>query len=143
MKLTGTIILLAFGLLGGFCCLKLDSDFLYQEQPEKFVRNTENRPDVWFLEKSRWQYSEEFGYEYGPETVYGGSSVKGKVQSCWFWPANARGNMGLIDGNYDEAELKILVFGDLIHSSNRHRGRPSRNYLARLFATLFREGAQA
>jgi hypothetical protein len=64
------------------------------------------------VQKSRWQHHPKYGYVYGSETVHGGSTDGGKVQSCWYWPANKRGNMGLIRGDYGTADLKVLVFGD-------------------------------
>jgi lysophospholipase L1-like esterase len=74
--------------------------------------STGDRPSVWFLEKSRWNYHPKYGYAYGTETIRGGSAFGGKIQSCWYWPANNRGNMGLIRGDYNSADLKVLVFGD-------------------------------
>lgn len=86
--------------------------WLYNQEPGKFQVSGDGHPPVWFFSKSRWHFSEKYGFEYGPETVYGGSASDGTVRSCWSWPANARGNMGLIEGDYDSADLKVLVFGD-------------------------------
>ncbi|MBT4701057.1 MAG: SGNH/GDSL hydrolase family protein [Rhodospirillaceae bacterium] len=87
---------------------------LTSQQPAEFISedNSSVRPAVWFMEKSRWKHHPVYGYTYGLETIQGGSSAGGKVRSCWYWPANDRGNMGLIRGDYESADLKILVFGD-------------------------------
>ncbi len=87
---------------------------LQNQHPKEFIGNNADtsRPSVWFMEKSRWQYHPDYGYSYGPETISGGSTSGGKVQGCWYWPANERGNMGLIRGDYASAELKVAVFGD-------------------------------
>ena len=86
--------------------------WLFDQDPGKFEVSGSDRPSVWFFEKTRWHFNEKYGFDYGPETVYGGSAVGGVVRSCWEWPANSRGNMGLIEGDYDTADLKVLVFGD-------------------------------
>lgn len=98
--------------VGIFLVEGLYRGWLYTNQPEVFQVSGEEHPTIWFFEKSRWWFNEAHGFEYGPETVYGGSASDGAVKSCWSWPANSRGNMGIIEGSYDEADLKVLVFGD-------------------------------
>lgn len=86
---------------------------LHNKHPDRFMQdNPDQRPAVWFMERARWQFSEKYGYEYGLGDVYGGSADSGLVRSCWTYPVNAQGNMGTIVGDYNQAKLKVLVFGD-------------------------------
>lgn len=106
-------ILLLSGLIVGFAMAEaLYRGWLAHHEPDRFKVSDSGHPDVWFFEKSRWTYNEAYGFEYGPEIVHGGSATGGLVRSCWTWPANARGNMGFIEGDYETADLKVLVFGD-------------------------------
>lgn len=108
-------VLIAVGLGVGFVGTEAGYRYyLYHTQPDKFVRPpaASERPPVWFFEDTPWRFDREFGYVYKPGTFYGGSIQNGKVTSCWDWITNKRGNIGRIKGDYDTAQLKILVFGD-------------------------------
>ncbi len=114
IRLFGTLILVTISTAAGFSSVELSYRyFLMMNNPEQFRNlDNKNRPGVWFLQYSRWKHHPDFGYTYGSETIHGGSASNGQVISCWSWPANDRGNMGLIRGEYDTADIKILVFGD-------------------------------
>ncbi len=107
-----TILLVAGIVVGGLISEVGFRLFLLQKSPQSFIANDEKRPNVWFLSEPRWVFHEDYGYEYGVNKVHGGSSSSGEVTSCWSWPVNSRGNMGLIEGDYHSADLKIAVFGD-------------------------------
>ncbi|MBO6784884.1 MAG: SGNH/GDSL hydrolase family protein, partial [Alphaproteobacteria bacterium] len=108
-----SIVLTLVGLLVGIAAAEAAyRAWLFDQETDRFRISAEDRPNVWFFETTRWHFNAEHGFEYGPETVYGGSIVDGLVRSCWSWPANERGNMGLIEGDYETADLKVLVFGD-------------------------------
>ena len=64
--------------------------------------------------ESPYRYSEEFGYEYVPGSINGGHIHDGTVLECYdpIWVINERGNPGRINGSYDEADLRVLAFGD-------------------------------
>ena len=88
--------------------------YLYKSEPQQFVLSpvAAEHPAVWYFQDSPWRYNEAFGYEYVPGIFQGGSITEGKVQSCWDWHTNVRGNIGRIKGDYASADLKVLVFGD-------------------------------
>ena len=136
IKIFGLLLLLSIGIVIGGMASEIGFRFYLKNiSPHKFVSETEDRPNVWFLQKSRWHFHKAHGYSYGPETVYGGTAVGGEVRSCWSWPANARGNMGLIEGSYDDADIKIAVFGDSftaqIDTSTDDRGIAWPNFFQR------------
>ncbi len=115
MKLNfiGPILLLLVGIFVGVFLTEVGLRiYLIQKFPHRFISDAVERPNVWFFSESRWSFDKNYGYVYGPETVHGGSTVGGAVTSCWYWPANPRGNMGIINGDYNEADIKIAVFGD-------------------------------
>jgi hypothetical protein len=63
---------------------------------------------------SHWEFDEQFGYVYPPGRVIAYTGVgAGRVTGCdRLNVMNKEGNIGPIVGNYREAALKILVFGD-------------------------------
>jgi hypothetical protein len=70
----------------------------------------------WYLQSSPVAYNEAFGFDYVPGTYQGGYVYDGQVIECWnpvsWWVINERGNSGRIAGDYDDASLKVLAFGD-------------------------------
>ncbi len=90
--------------------------YLYETKPHRFlpVLAKDEHPSLWYFQKSPYQYSEEFGYEYVPGIFNGGYINNGTVMDCYerLCAINERGNSGRIKGSYDDADLKILVFGD-------------------------------
>jgi hypothetical protein len=82
---------------------------LYRTQPARFqplILQTD------FFQRSPWLYNETYGWDYQPGETYGGTIADGVVISCWRWLANERGNVGRVQGSYEDADLKVLVFGD-------------------------------
>jgi len=126
------LLLLVSTLIGAVASEAAYRFWIYRQSPQRFlpVSGVQERPDVWFMSKPRWQFSEAFGYEYGSETIQGGSTSKGVVRSCWDWPANELGNMGRIEGSYQEASLKVLVFGDS-WTAQTHDNQAWPNFLQR------------
>lgn len=106
-------LLLAISLAVGFVLLELAHRYLLSRQfPERFVTAGGAAPDLWFFQASPWRFNRDFGYEYVPGTIHGGSSAAGRITSCWTWWTNPDGNIGRIDGDYASADYKVLVFGD-------------------------------
>jgi len=126
----GSILLVVSLICGLLLSEMLYRVWLSSEFSDQFISSGsgEQHPPVWFFEQSRWRFNEEFGYEYGPETVYGGSAMDGTVRSCWSWPSNSRGNMGEIKGSYDDSDIKILVFGDS-WTAQQHENQTWPNFL--------------
>lgn len=98
-----------FGLLlveGGY------RSYLYWQHPYYFKGDS----GFWYLQASPVAFSEPFGFEYVPGTYQGGYVYDGQVIDCWdpvtWWAINERGNSGQIKGSYEDATLKVLVFGD-------------------------------
>jgi hypothetical protein len=73
-----------------------------------------------FFQQAPWLYNEAHGWDYQPGATYGGTIANGAVISCWRWLANERGNIGRIQGSYEDADLKVLVFGDSWTSQPHH-----------------------
>lgn len=71
-------------------------------------------PTYSFYNRSHWEFDREFGYRYPPgRRLLHGSVTDGRLSTCdEIDTINARGNIGPIRGDYDSAELKILLFGD-------------------------------
>lgn len=102
-----------------FACITTEAGyrvFLYKTQPDRFESawSTGNHPSFYYFQDSPFSYSEEFGYEYVPGSTDGGYIYDGRVLECYddFWVSNERGNPGPIVGSYEEAEVKVLAFGD-------------------------------
>ena len=103
------------------CSLTLG--FVVSEAAYRYILYTQNedrfrKPELDHLgvyDKSHWSYSEKFGYGYPPKRKihYTGINRDGVVKNCAMIDViNERGNIGPIEGNYDKADLKVLVFGD-------------------------------
>jgi len=71
-------------------------------------------PSYSFYNRSHWEYDRALGYRYpaGRKLLHG-SVTNGRLSTCdEIDTINERGNIGPIRGDYDSAELKILLFGD-------------------------------
>jgi hypothetical protein len=81
-------------------------------QPHRFVRGAANGFSV--IDRPMWIYDEQFGYVYPKgERIHFTHITKGRVVACSFWTGfNEQGNIGVVEGDYATADLKILVFGD-------------------------------
>ena len=102
-----------------FACVLAEAAYrliLYKAEPHRFVAAFESitHPSFFYFQDSPFRYSEEFGYEYVPGTVTGGYIYDGRVLDCYdnFWVTNRRGNPGPIRGSYEDADIKVLAFGD-------------------------------
>lgn len=86
---------------------------LYNQNMSRFHVAESNHIGVY--DKSHWIYDERFGYGYPPgrKINYTGIGRNGEVLACNLIDViNDRGNIGPIEGNYENADLKILIFGD-------------------------------
>lgn len=123
----GSAILFIFSIvIGALLCEAGYRYFLYQDVPERFTRPTAQQLGVY--DKSHWVFDEEFGYGYPPKRVINYTNiVNGRVSGCGVVDViNEQGNIGPIVGNYDDAEIKIAVFGDSWAAFNiNHRTWPS------------------
>jgi hypothetical protein len=65
---------------------------------------------------SGWTYDQEVGYRYKPDQVWMGGLVQnGRLLGCNSQSrTDARGNMGSSGAGYDDAEVKVLGFGDSV-----------------------------
>lgn len=106
------ILLAVFSVLIVF----VSAEVLYRVRLYKYIpQTTRTRPPfLLFYRSPIYEYSEEFGYSYRPNT-----SMDLRVldrQGCLVGfasiPINERGNFGRIKGVYEKADLKILLFGD-------------------------------
>lgn len=97
--------------------------YLVTSMPDRFVSSgmTGDHPSLWYYQHSPYRYSEEFGYEYVPGVHNGGAINNGKVTSCFssLMNINERGNVARIRGSYEDAEIRVLVFGDSFGVSGR------------------------
>jgi len=96
--------------------------YLYHQEPYYFQNDS-----LWYLQASPIRFSEEFGFTYIPGTYDGGAIYNRQVTHCWSpmqdWVINERGNSGRIKGRYEDAELRILVFGDSVTQRPRKNER--------------------
>ena len=97
--------------------------YLVTSMPDRFVSSetTGDHPSLWYYQHSPYRYSKEFGYEYVPGVHNGGAINNGKVTSCFssIMNINERGNMAQIRGSYENAKIRVLVFGDSFGVSGR------------------------
>jgi hypothetical protein len=85
---------------------------LHVASPERFTRKPPGAIGVYG--KPFWIYDEQFGYVYPKgESIPIATIAENKVVLCSrFSDFNEQGNVGKVFGDYDTADLKILVFGD-------------------------------
>ena len=97
--------------------------YLVTSMPDRFVSSgtTGDHPSLWYYQHSPYHYSEAFGYEYVPGVYNGGVIDNGKVTTCFsnLMNINERGNVARIRGSYEDAEIRVLVFGDSFGVSSR------------------------
>ena len=85
------------------------------KSPERFAKGdtTKDLPTIGVYNRSLWEFDRDCGYRYASGDIYLSHVDKGQVTGCTRIPsANARGNMGRIKGSWEEADIKIAVFGD-------------------------------
>lgn len=114
VAILGSVLLVLFGCLVGLGLSEAGyRAYLYRSQPERFT-SPDRESYFTAYNVSHWEFDEEFGYVYPPERVIDYTGAKdGYVKDCdRFKVINKYGNIGPIVGSYEEADLKILVFGD-------------------------------
>ena len=117
-------LLVMLGCLVGFVLSEAGfRSFLYVKYPGMFRRSP---PDQRFAayDVSHWEFDERFGYVYPPGRVIHQTNVQdGRVTSCQRLDViNKYGNIGPVVGDYHQAKVKVLVFGDS-WSAFHHDGR--------------------
>lgn len=121
------VINTSLSLLGaflGFCISEATYRiYLYRTEPYQFKGDR----NVWYLHSSPVRFSEEFGFEYVPGEHDGGAIYNGRVIACWSpmeeWLINDQGNTGRIKGTYENANFKVLVFGDSFTQRPRYNSQ--------------------
>jgi lysophospholipase L1-like esterase len=104
--------------------------YLYHKAQERFVRKLPGPLTVYG--EPFWIYDEQFGYRYpNGEPVPTATIHEGRVVRCSeLRIANRQGNIGEIIGDYDSADVRILVFGDSFTATS-HDGTTWPNLLQR------------
>lgn len=109
-----------------FACMALVSElvyraYLYQKAQDRFVRKSPGPLTVYG--EPFWIYDEQFGYRYpNGEPVPIATIHEGRVVDCSeLRIANRQGNIGDIIGEYEKADVRILVFGDSFTATS-HNG---------------------
>jgi len=109
--------------------------YLYVKYPAMFRRSP---PDtrIGAYNVSHWEFDERFGYVYPPGRIIHMTKIQdGRVSDCRRRDViNRYGNLGPIVGDYQAAELKILVFGDSWSAFN-HDGRTWPLFLQEILET--------
>ncbi len=97
----------------------------------------EEAPSFGVYNPPPWEFDDQFGFGYVPSLDWWTANIRdGAFKQCNFQPRNnERGNIGDIEGDYDAASLKILVFGDSFAAMNPGwEGRTWPNWLQRKLA---------
>lgn len=121
MKALASFLLIAASTLFAFGLLEAGYRFiLKQDVPERFAY-----ADVGMIQAfdvSHWNFDQKFGYGYPPKRKIAHTAITdGKVASCTLIDViNERGNIGPIEGSYEDAELKIAIFGDSWSAFNQN-----------------------
>ena len=70
-------------------------------------------PIIGVYNRSLWRFDEAEGFQYVQEAIFNAHILGGRFLSCGrIPPINKYGNIGLAEGNYEDAEIKLAVFGD-------------------------------
>ena len=103
---------------------------LERKNPSMFEASVDGRPrSLWFAHRSLWEYDQERGYNYvRNSTIWTGTLVNGVLTGTAPAHTNERGGLDSIIGDYDRAELKILLVGDSF-SAVAQQGRSWPNFL--------------
>ena len=85
---------------------------LRDQVPERFAYDDNGQMEV--FDRSHWVFDLETGYGYPPKRKIAHTAIQdGRVVSCTLIDViNERGNIGPIEGSYEDADLKIAIFGD-------------------------------
>src|SRR5882724_5839297 len=93
--------------------------YLYVKHPNYFRAADVAAADFWVQTQSFWRYDPDYGYGYVPSLTVDVTTLKaGAVTQCsQMTVANSRGNSGPPVPDFDEADVKIAVFGDSFTSA--------------------------
>ena len=123
MRLSNLMLIVISSLLGLMVVEIGYRSYLFSTMPDRFISSatTGDETSLWYYQTSPYRYSEQFGYEYVPGLHNGGAIGNGKVTACYssLMNINERGNVGSIRGSYEDADLRVLVFGDSFGVSGR------------------------
>lgn len=124
LSLVFVSVLISFVLLeGGY------RSYLYLKDPKLFVQEARRPRSLSFISRTLWEFDEEFGYRYRRDSpLVTGSLLDGQVVQCSQLGPNELGGMGTKTVWRDDAELRILVFGDSFTATSE-RGRTWTDYL--------------
>jgi len=108
-----TAVAIAVGIEGGYRL------YLYLKHPNYFTATDLDAAEFSVLSKSFWQYNPDYGYGYVPSLTVDATMLKaGLVTKCdEMTVANAQGNSGPPVPDFDEADVKIVIFGDSFTSA--------------------------
>ncbi len=122
-----SLLILVACAVGFVICEIAYRSYLYVAEPYHF----QGDDNLWYFQTSPYRFNAEFGFEYVPGSYVGGAAYEGRVIACWDrmeeWEINGRGNSGRIKGSYEDAEFKILAFGDSF--TQRARLAPNGDYM--------------
>jgi hypothetical protein len=113
LRLVVTVTAIAIGIELGY------RGYLYFKHPNYFTAASVDAADFSVLNKSFWQYDRDHGYGYVPSLTADVTTLKaGAVIKCTqMTVANSQGNSGPPVPDFDQADVKIVVFGDSFTSA--------------------------
>jgi len=108
------IVTVALGIVAGLVAVELLYRVYLHLDPPPQYSGTAASEALGVLDRSRWEYDAELGYVYpAGRDLHVTGLQDGQVTSCEIQDdINEIGNIGPIIGDYDAAELKVLLFGD-------------------------------
>jgi hypothetical protein len=109
LRLLVTVVAMAVGVEGGYRL------FLLFKYPEHFKSNTAiDTAEFSIWSASPWRYDPAYGYGYVPALKVDNVQLAGSiVTGCGqFSVANEKGNLGPPVPDFDEADFRVVVFGD-------------------------------
>lgn len=130
VAMVGTLLLVVAGcLLGALFAEAGYRAFLAYAYPERFAL-PERKGLFGAYNVSHWEFDEQFGYVYPPKRVIDYTAViNGRVDQCSRFSAiNEFGNIGPQTRRFEDAEIKIAVFGDS-WSAFHHDGKTWPHFL--------------
>jgi hypothetical protein len=70
-------------------------------------------PPIGVYSRSMWRFDEAEGFKYVTEPIFITHVANGRIAACQIAPPiNKDGSPGLSEGSYEDAEVKLAVFGD-------------------------------
>ena len=83
-----------------------------------------------------WDFHQQFGFQYpAGKEILSGMIQNGYLMGCTTSTINKNGGLGSIEGRYEDATLKILVFGDSWTATPQNR-RTWTNFLQSELSSL-------